>query len=233
MITALTTALGLGVIAFVAYFTRMNKQARKFVHDSADAIAAIGRGDLAHAKAIFERWLTSNSPKVESAARHGLVIVLMRQGELEQALEVLTAARERDSLTPASVIVATDYASCYALLGALDSAQSWLAKATEQANDAEMISALIAFPSAVLSCRKGLPADASRSLDDKWAGYEAVLNGQSLRILRIVRAFAHAAAGSAADTMLAEASPAYAGEYAFLGKAWPEMATFLASHGLT
>lgn len=225
MLTALSTALGLGVIAFVAYFTRMNRHARKFVDESADALAAIARGELAQAKAIFERWLDAKAPAVQSAARHGLVIVLMRQGELEQALAVLTSGREHDAAMPPSAVTATDFASCYALLGALDSAQSWLTKTTEYAG-AQTLPALVAFPSAVLSCRRGQAGEAARLLDERWQDYEAVLNAQSLRILRVVRALA--AGSQITDDM----RPAYPGEYAFLGKAWPEMATFLATHEL-
>jgi tetratricopeptide (TPR) repeat protein len=235
MITAITTLLGLGVLGFVAYFARMNKQARKFVDESADAMAAIARGDLPKAKQIFERWLDAKSPQVQSAAQHGLVIVLMRQSQLEQALDVLTKARDRESLTPPSAVTATDFASCYALAGDLESAQSWLGKAAErEAHTRAMFPALTAFPRAVLACRQGRSADAARMLDEHWSDFEAMLNGQSVRILRVVRAFAHAKASArdAADA-LANAKPAYPGEYAFLGVSWPEMAAFLASHELT
>jgi hypothetical protein len=226
MITAITTLAGLAVIGVVAYFARMNKQARKFVSESADAVAAIGRGDLEAAKQIFERWVNAKSPSVVSAARHGLVIVLMRQSKVEQALELLTAANER---TP-SLVTATDFASCYALSGVIESAQLWLDTAQEHSS-AETYAAMTAFPRAVVECRAGRPRDAARMLDERWADYEAKLNGQSLRILRVVRAFAHETAGEAVT--LADARPAYAGEYDFLGTAWPEMDAFLARHDLT
>jgi len=62
------------------------------------------------------------------------------------------------------------------------------------------------------------------------------MTGEALRPLRIVRAFAIAAAGprdhGRADAVLAAARPAYPGEYEFVGKVWPEMASFLASHGM-
>ena len=57
--------------------------------------------------------------------------------------------------------------------------------------------------------------------------------GETLRPLRVIRAFAIASTGprnaGMADASLALSRPAYPGEYDFLGKAWPEMQTFLAS----
>jgi hypothetical protein len=80
-----------------------------------------------------------------------------------------------------------------------------------------------------------LPRPPAR-LDERWHEYEALLTGDIVRHLRVVRAFARAAAGpreaGTAAMDLASARPAYPGEYALLAAEWPEMAAFLAAHEL-
>jgi hypothetical protein len=89
----------------------------------------------------------------------------------------------------------------------------------------------------LLDCRAGRAGAAVKLLDDRWMDCENALDGTWLRPLRVVRAFAIAAAGpregGVAEAVLAPAKPlAFRGEYAFLGAAWPEMAAFLAAHEL-
>jgi hypothetical protein len=88
----------------------------------------------------------------------------------------------------------------------------------------------------IVDCRAGESEKALTDLADNWIKYEAHLTGLGLRPLRIVRAFATAAAGprsaGVAEAALAGLRPAYPGEYVYLGQAWPEMAQFLATHQL-
>ena len=65
---------------------------------------------------------------------------------------------------------------------------------------------------------------------------EGMLTGETLRPMRVLRAFALASSdprnAGKAEIDVAAARPQYPDEYRFLGVAWPEMAVFLASHGL-
>jgi hypothetical protein len=89
---------------------------------------------------------------------------------------------------------------------------------------------------AVVDCRAERSTIAAAMLDEQWKVYEASLPGRTTRLIRIVRAFAHAATGArnagAADIMLMGLRPSHPGEFEFLGVAWPEMRAFLVTHDL-
>jgi hypothetical protein len=133
---------------------------------------------------------------------------------------------------------AVDIALDYALLGDIAAAEKWMAEVEKRANDLSVPSlpAMKAFARSVVDCRTGRCAEAARNLDERWPEYEGILTGETLRPLRIVRAFAIAAGGprdaGLAETVIAAARPAYPGEYDVLGMAWPEMATFLVTHAI-
>jgi hypothetical protein len=162
---------------------------------------------------------------------------------LEEAIATLTdnEARHADPLKEISMYPtsATDLALCNALAGRIDEAEAWFVKAEQRSSERPTPSfpAMKTYARAVIDCRKGNCAEAARLLDERWVECEALLTGEVVRPLRIVRAFAHAAAGprsaGIADTIVASARPpAYPGEYEFLAVAWPEMASFLATQQL-
>ncbi|MDB4964280.1 MAG: hypothetical protein JWP01_4279 [Myxococcales bacterium] len=232
------------VILFIAQMIRLTRQAIRFIPVNAKGSAALARGDLKVARDIFWQSAEQTScSQVSAIARHNLGWTLMRQGELQQAIDVLTdnEDRNRAALTSARMYPtsAVDLALDYGLLGDLDAAEKWMTeverRATELSNPT--LPAMKAFARAVLDCRAGRCSEAARMLHERWAEYEATLTGETLRPMRIVRAFAIAAEGprsaGLAETAIAMARPAYPGEYDFLGVAWPEMKRFLASHQLT
>jgi hypothetical protein len=64
------------------------------------------------------------------------------------------------------------------------------------------------------------------------------MTGETLRLMRVIRAFACAAADGPrnqglVERVLGDMKPRYQREFAFLGDSWPEMATFLAAHQLS
>jgi hypothetical protein len=132
-----------------------------------------------------------------------------------------------------------DLALYHALQGDTAAAEQWMTKAEQRCHllTGASMAAMKAYTRAVLDCRAGKHEDAARQLDERWAEYEGMADGAVLRPLRIVRAFAVAASGprsaGVAGAMIALSRPGYPGEYDFLGVAWPEMAVFLASHGLS
>lgn len=243
-IALVVTAVGLMVLILVGLTASNMREMRRSQAEINEALARLARGELAYARDVFSGIAERTSlPIVSAVARHNLAWTLMRQGELQRAIDVLAGNEEhhgkeltRIAMHPTSAV---DLALDHALVGHLDEAEAWMAKATqrEAAGTIPSYRAMKAFSQAVIDCRQGRAAEAARQLDDKWSEYEATATGSEMRPLRVVRAFAHAAAGprnaGVVETMLAGIRPAFTGELDFLGVAWPEMAAFLASHQLT
>jgi hypothetical protein len=231
------------VIILAIATARTLRHVREFQTENTAAVAALGRGELESARATFSRWAESaRYPRLAAVANHNLGWTLARQGQLQRAIEVAAANDERrlsalqaNGLGPTSAI---DLALYHALAGSLDDARRWLGVADGRKAMVTLPTApaMRAMAQAVIDCRDGNAAEAARALDERWREYEALLTGDIVRPLRIVRAFARAAAGprevGTAQMELVSARPAYPGEYAMLGVEWPEMAAFLAAHEL-
>jgi hypothetical protein len=228
----------------VIMMVRFNRQMKRFHRDNDEAVASLARGELQRARDAFWTWAErATVPRITALARHNLGWTLMRQGELEQAIAVASdnVARNEGALAAMGMLPTSgvDIALYHALRGDSSGAEQWLTRTDQWSGLLSLptVPALKAFVRAVLACRAGLPDDAARLLDERWAEYEGLLTGDVLRPLRIVRAFAIAAGGprnaGIAEAILGGAGrPAYPDEYDFLGVAWPEMASFLASHRL-
>jgi len=230
------------VIAFIGLGIFMNRRDQRYATEEVRAMQALGRGDLPLAWTIFT-W--GSQPKQTSRTRAralvGLGWTLLRQGKLDKAIETLGAndARSWRDLRTAGLAVtsATYLAICYALEGDLDAAETWLAAADKRAKHARAQvtdEAMKAFARAIIDVRRDRGAEAAAALDDHWTEWEGVLPGDKLRPLRVLKAFALAGGGprdaGIADSALEHARPAYPGEYEMLSSAWPEMASFLATH---
>lgn len=237
-VTAALVVLWLGLV--LALNTR---QLRRFLADNNAAVAALSRGELERAHDVFRRWSEkARAPAAAALARHNLGNALIRLGRLQQAAAVIADNDERHARALKSLSMykasAADAALAHALAGELDQAEQWMAKADARDGESHLpgYPGNKAFSRAVIDCRAGRPADAARLLDESWAEYEAALTGDATRSLRVVRAFAHASSdvrnAGVAENVLAGMRPVYRGEFDYLGVAWPEMATFLAAHGL-
>jgi hypothetical protein len=84
-----------------------------------DAVAALSRGQLDLANETFTRWSESNNTILSALARHNLGWTLLRQGQLEESLAVVSnndSAHER-ALTRLSLhgTSSVDLALCCAL----------------------------------------------------------------------------------------------------------------------
>lgn len=230
-------------VAIPVLLGRRQGQWRQFGAEIDPAIIAMARGDLAKAHATFRWWAEhATAARISALAWHNLAWTLMLRGELQQAIDALIVNDDHNEAPLRQLGLfatsAVDLALGHALVGDLPAAEAWMAKADERRSAMGLISvpAMMAFTRAVVDCRSGRAADAARMLDEGWVEYEGVLTGATLRPMRIVRAFAIAASGprsaGLAEAVLATARPAYPGEYDFLGVAWPEMASFLAAHGI-
>lgn len=243
---AVTLSAAAGAVVFVVgllLVVRASREMRRFHADNSAAVAALGRGELERARTMFWEWAEKATvSRIAAVARHNLAWTLARQGELAQAIEVAVATQEAllpelkaVALAPTSAV---DLALFHALAGDLDQARGWLAAADERRTMLSLpaASAMRELAQAVVDCRSGNAADAARRLAEHWHEHEAILTGDVMRPLRVVRAFARSAAGpreaGVAEMDLVSARPAFPGEYALLAAGWPEMAAFLAAHEL-
>src|SRR5450755_1963250 len=212
----------------VANMVRFRRQGRRFIADNNEGIAALARGDLSYARAIFWGWAgRTKLPGISALARHNLAWTLMRQGEHQQVIAVLVDNEDRNhgALKAVGMFAtsAVDLALDYALIGNTDEAKHWLEEAGRRTGEITppTFVGMQAFTRAVLDCRTDRCAEAAHLFDEGWTEYEGTLTGETLRPMRIVRAFAIAAAGprnaGVVETTLAAARPAYPGEYDFLG----------------
>jgi hypothetical protein len=228
-------ATGIGTIFTLRRFRREQV-------DINNAVAAISRGQLDLANETLTRCSQSTHTILSALARHNLGWTLMRQGRLKAAVAVVSNndsahehALKRLFLYGTSSI---DLALCFALLGELEDAASWLNVTAQRAALASdpCLPAMTVFVRAVLDCRHERCEDAARLLDEQWPQCEALLKGSELRPLRVLRAYAHAAGGprnaGVAESLLDSSRPVYDGEFDFLGAAWPAMRLFLISHRL-
>jgi tetratricopeptide (TPR) repeat protein len=236
----LAAALTLAVLMIVG--RRAAKRARAFHADNKAALAALAHGDLTDAQTTWARWaFVKGAPRMAALAGHNLAWTMLRRGELTEAIATLEdnearnlAALEAIGLAATS---AADRALAHGLLGEDSKAESWLEHADKRLPKATIPTAgAIALARSVVHCRAGRVDVATKLLDEGWADIEATTTGDVLRPLRVVRAFAHAAAGpraaGVAEVGLSSVRPTYPDEYKFLGVKWPEMAAFLAAHEL-
>jgi tetratricopeptide (TPR) repeat protein len=186
--------IGLIVIVTTINLVITNRRLSMFMRDSNEGVAALARGELQRARDIFWRWAEDAPvPRASALARHNLGWTLMRQGELQQAIAVLTdnesshpTQLKQISMYPTS---AADLALNYALAGQLEEAERWYSKAEERSSEtcAPGYPAMKVYARAVLDCRKGNSGEASRLLDERWAECEASLTGEVVRPIRVVR----------------------------------------------
>jgi hypothetical protein len=227
-----------GVIAAMVDVRRM----RAFTVEAVEAVAALHRGELRRANETFTKWWDSSIKPVAAVSRHNAAWTSMRQGELARAIEIQTPniesyekALERQMLLPTAIV---DLAMFHALLGNLDEADKQLARLEQRGKlrHNPTYPAMHVLTRAIVACRRGNHTVAATLLEDKWSEWEAIVSGDLLRLMRVVRAFAIASvdlrdAGKATG-VLGDMRPNWHGEFDFLGVEWPEMATFLATHNL-
>jgi Tetratricopeptide repeat len=234
---------GMCIALIVGYTTMAVIATRRFATENNLALSALGRGELAKAHEVFSRWARTPHVLARAVARHNLGWTSMLEGQLEEAVAILEDAEEhypkalvRIGMLPTTRI---DIALCHALLGKLDAAERWYEKseAPVKAPPRPSTPGMRAIVRAVIDCRKSRAGEAAVALEQAWTEHESVLTGETLRMMRVLRAFACALADGPrsqglVERVLADMRPRYAGELGFLGGTWPEMAAFLASHRL-
>lgn len=239
--------LGIGGTVFgvsvVVSTVRSMARIRRFSNENNAALGALGRGELAKAHDMFVRWAPSHPPIIAAMARHNLGWTLVLEGRLEDAVTIFedTAEHYKRPLTRLGLLPTTriDTTLCHALLGNLDAADSWLAMSALPVKTTPRpgFPGMAALTRAVIDCRRGRTAEAKVSLEHAWNEHEPTLTGETLRMMRVLRAFACAAddgprSQGLVERVLGDLKPRYEHEFGFLCGAWPEMEAFLAAHHL-
>ena len=239
---AIIIIVGIGLLVVAVSFVLNLRATKRFMREQRDAITLLHQGELTKAKEVFSQWAESHMPRIAALSRHNVAWTLMRQGDLKQAIEVATSVLRQYPLELQAMMTFTTTMVDLALSQALSGDIAGAKKTMEDLDSRKGLASNASFPAmkvfttAVIACRDGDAASASRVLDEKWASCESLLTGDVLRPMRVLRAFAIASADTRdagkAELQLVNARPAFRGEYDFLGTAWPEMKTFLVANGL-
>jgi hypothetical protein len=140
----------------------------------------------------------------------------------------------------ARLSAAQELAFVHALKGDLSTAESWANDARKRLSatyDSRVFfAARLCLAEAVIAMRRGDAAESARNLEQSWMVMRGSLDANSMRVAEILRAFAEAGGGLRQYNVVQErrirVEPVAGNEFAFLGVAWPEMQSFLDSHGL-
>ncbi len=240
------TGTALLVLAYVFFLGARARRGRgRAAVVESKAMAALHRGDLQTAQEAFDLLGRDRDHLIAAISRHNLAWTAMRRGKLAAALDLYTDtdATYAKELAAAgmSAKAACDRAFALALLGRVDDAELALREAEDHATRQparHSDAAMRVLVRATIDCRAGRAAAASKLLDERWAECEYTLTGSETRLVRVVRAFALAQStgprdAGIVDALAAQARPVtFDAEYTFLGESWPELATFLTTHGL-
>jgi tetratricopeptide (TPR) repeat protein len=221
-----------GAVAFtLETHRRYRADLRRYLEAMKRATELTERGDLAGAMAIWKHWRrATDRPFITMLSTFYIAWTHTLLGELDQAIAINLENVERNlpALRRTSTIqlTALNVALCYALLDRVDEAERWFGRFDEGQNP-RRIAAIPRFEllvRAICELRRG-NVEAAIALTDDELTADEVEPGEILRWFRLVRALARSA-----DQGFDPAQ--YPHEYAFLGSHWPEMAAFLAAHGL-
>jgi protein-S-isoprenylcysteine O-methyltransferase Ste14 len=194
---------------------------------------------------VFGRLQASyaNKPAYEASAGIALGAAQLWAGRLDEAVHTLAAVeRKRTVLFSSSIrtVAAAHLALAHALAGELDAAESWAretrARIAKNRDDRLEYAARLCLAEAIVTLRRGQPADASALLERNWTVMREALTANMMRVAEVLTAFAESTRGvRQANTMaerLLRVEPTLPGDFAFLGVKWPEMQAFLDAHGL-
>lgn len=205
-----------------------------FTQANAAASALVYEGRLDEACAAFE----ANARRYRAPALHALSVfnladVEVQRGNLRRALSLAAAVATHRSLLRSPMVASSApslVASCYALLGELESAKAWMPEAHAAA--AKTAIEVSRVPEAIIACREGRFADVERMYRERRRAIEAALAGEDLRALRLMRAYAVASDPARSEAEKAEViavgRPGAPGECDYLATSWPELKAFLA-----
>jgi hypothetical protein len=245
------SALGLGSLVWVvvigapfAQTALVQAQARRYNRAAQPGHLALTAGDAATAQREFSeararvRW----PGFLRRLGDYNRAFALIREGKLELAIELLSESDRRGGVINLDGAIAGALALAYGLSGDVSLANDWLAETRRRYG--RYTTAGIRVPGfafilseAVVELRAGEAETVRKRLENQWTQLENSVTGNILRPMRVLRAFALAqTAGpreaAIVDAMLAALRGTSTHDIQYLGAAWPEMKTFIASHDL-
>jgi hypothetical protein len=229
----LLVAAGLGLFAVLTIWRARLARANQ------RGLALMTGGDAAGAAEIFARLGRSRTAgaALRSVGAYNLALARLRLGQHGPALEAL-APFEEGGARMLRAPAAGASALCCALRGELEAGERWVAEAHRRfAAGGAIPTRFHLAAAAILALRRGEPAAARDLFERDWAELERGVTADFVRGLRVACALAAERAGGEAPGALAEllagARPSRPGELAWLSASWPEMAAYLAAHGLS
>jgi tetratricopeptide (TPR) repeat protein len=233
----------IGVFFFL--FLRAYTGSRSFNRDEEPGLVALAERRFSSAIEIFEKVAEANAkrPAHAAAARTHLALAQLEAGELDAALATFAKVERSVGLLRSSGVRlrgAQELALVHALLGDLETGQRWADDARKRLaatlDGRTYYASRLSMAEAVLAIRRGDSAGAAALLEKNWLVLRATLDGNSMRVVEVLRAFAEVGGGLRQYNVVQErvlrVQPVTGNELAFLGARWPEMQSFLVSHAL-
>jgi hypothetical protein len=221
--------MAVGILIPFAYQHLHKRYVSAWNRESAAALVALAAHRPAEAerdlRAVRRRFAWPAS--IANVTDYNLAIAIHRQGRHAEAIDLLASVDRRGGATaPVNINagLASSLAYFHALVGEVEPAEAWL-------TESRLRFAALGLPQGselaelAVALRRGQGEEAVRRLDADWARIEHARKGETLRPLRLLRAFAIAQAGGAID--VAGLQPAQAQEFAYLATRWPELGAFL------
>jgi hypothetical protein len=226
------------VVLTALYGRAVKLRVARYNAASAPVLAQLNAGSLALAERELTRLEAQFAwPRVlRNLATYNRALAVMRQGRHDEAIALLADADRRGGGTGIDAALAGTLAYTHALRGNVEPAGSWMMEAMRRgAGRAPGAPHGNIMAEVAVDLRRGRYAEVKLRLDNDWVALEAGMKGESLRPLRVMRAFAVAQASGvresgAIEPLLSALRPGRPGEFAYLGASWPELARFLAAY---
>ncbi len=226
-------ATGIGIPWLFA--TAVKRTIARYNVEAAGAVSALQREQPAAAERAFQalrerfRWPKS----LRNLTLYNLGLAQYRQGRYDDAIAALAESDRGGGAANIDPALASTLGLIYALRGDLEVAERWLAEGQlRYAGRAATASFPNLIAESVIALRRGEFLEVERRFERDWAEIENSRKGETLRPLRIFRAFTHArvagiTAANELASLLTALQPARATDFVYLAAAWPELRDFL------
>lgn len=203
---------------------------------------ALADGDLGRAVDVFAAVARDcrQHPGYAALANLSLATALMRQGELQKALDATIEVERASGLAFGSDLrarAAAQLGLLYALRGQLDVATRWCDDARRRLGrscNRTYNGALVRITEIMVLARTGRREEAARAFDRDAQRLAEALSASTLRTAWLVRAFVASADGARAslEPWLTLARSGRKGDVAWIRAEWPELRAFVDAHDL-
>lgn len=239
-------AVGVAVTlaAVIAIVVWLFGGAKKFNERATPGLEAIADGKLTQAAELFAQLAKQYraKPNFAAVASYNRGYALMRNGDTAAAIGILLGVDRMPKAGAGNIrkLVRVQLGRCFALAGDVDKARRWFEAARE--STASMVDpvhdrAFIDALEGLVLCREGKLEEACRHYEACWSRLLAYLPTNQMMEVWLLRAYAISASSTPRDAGGAEpwlrilrSMPPGALDWMLVR--WPELATFVVTHGL-